>query len=329
MAFEVPLSCMILTTYTNTRTTSTTVSINEHLMNHTTKLNFFLESTVLTISDWYHVVSSKVALPAAADSTLINGLGRYPGGPASPLAVVNVNRGSRYRMRLISMACDSFYTFSIDGHSMTIIEADGVSTLPLVVNNITIFAAQRYSFILNANQKVGNYWIRAEPPAGGNGGPQGYEGGINSAILRYSGAPAQDPTTTITPINKVIPLQEGNLHSLALPVGRPRSGGADVYINLDLGFDASKPQYLINNASFIPPRIPVLLQILSGKTSPQDLLPQGDVIALPPNKVIEVSIPPGGAVGGPVSHTLPQTIVGFCTNRDCELLASFPLTWGQ
>ena len=318
--------------FTNAGTTSMTVSNNGRPMNHTTKLTFFfsfLESTVLTIADWYHAVSSKVPIPAVADSTLINGLGRYPGGPASPLAVVNVIRGSRYRMRLVSMACDAFYTFSIDGHNMTIIEADGVSTSPLVVNNITIYAAQRYSFILNANQKVGNYWIRAEPRAGADGGPQGYTGGINSAILRYSGAPAQDPTTTITPVNKVIPLQEGNLRSLALPVGKPRSGGADVYINLELGFNASKPQFFVNNASFIPPKIPVLLQILSGTTSPQDLLPQGDVIALPPNKVIEVSIPPGAAVGNPVSNTLPQTIIGFCTNRDCKLSASFPLAWGQ
>jgi len=160
------------------------------------------ESTVLTIADWYHLVSSKVPLPPVADSTLINGLGRYPGGPASPLAIVNVNRGSRYRMRLISMACNAFYTFSIDGHSMTIIEADGVTTSPLVVNNITIFAAQRYSFILNANQSVGNYWIRAEPQAGADGGPQGYTDGINSAILRYSGAPHRTPRLRLPPSTK-------------------------------------------------------------------------------------------------------------------------------
>jgi iron transport multicopper oxidase len=40
---------------------------------------------------------------------------------------------------------------------MTIIEADGISTQPLVVDQIQIFAGQRYSFVLNANQAVGNY----------------------------------------------------------------------------------------------------------------------------------------------------------------------------
>lgn len=251
-----------------------------------------------------------MALPSIADSTLINGLGRYLGGPASPLAVVSVNHGSRYRMRLIAMSCDPFYTFSIDGHSLTIIEADGVNTLPLIVNNITIFAGQRYSFILNANQKVGNYWIRAEPRAGVDGGIQGYTGGINSAILRYSGAPVADPTTTITPANKVIPLQEKNLHSLALPLlapGKPWPGGADVNINLELGFNPSNNQFSINNSSWIPPTTPVLLQILSGQMSAQNLLPQGNVFTLPPNKVIEISIPPGAAVGNPVRDITHQS----------------------
>ena len=38
MAFEVPSSCMILTISTNTITTSMTVSNNERLVNHATKL---------------------------------------------------------------------------------------------------------------------------------------------------------------------------------------------------------------------------------------------------------------------------------------------------
>ena len=71
MAFEVPSSCMIQMIFTNAGTTSMTVSNNGRPMNHTTKLTFFfsfLESTVLTIADWYHAVSSKVPIPAVADS---------------------------------------------------------------------------------------------------------------------------------------------------------------------------------------------------------------------------------------------------------------------
>lgn len=46
---------------------------------------------------------------------------------------------------------------------MTIIEADGESTEPLTVDQIQIFPGQRYSFVLNANQNIGNYWYRPRP----------------------------------------------------------------------------------------------------------------------------------------------------------------------
>jgi len=259
------------------------------------------ESTILTISDWYHNVSSQVSLPSISDSTLINGLGRFKGGPSTPLAVVSVTRGKRYRMRLIALACAPFYTFSIDGHTMTVIEADSVNVHPYVVNNITIFPAQRYSFVLTANQKVGNYWIRAEPRAGGDGGIPGYEGGINSAILRYAGAPVADPKTSIWSGSQVIPLEEGKLVPLshAAAPGKPHPGGADVKLDLGLGFNTTSGEFTINNVSWAPPSVPVLLQILQGDTSAQTLLPHGSVYTLPPNKVIEVSIPPGQAGGDP------------------------------
>ena len=47
------------------------------------------------------------------------------------------------------MACDPNYTFQIDGHNMTIIEADGQNTEPLLVDQIQIFAGQRYSFVVS------------------------------------------------------------------------------------------------------------------------------------------------------------------------------------
>ena len=48
------------------------------------------------------------------------------------------------------MACDPYYNFTIDGHQMTIIEADGENTEPLTVDEIQIFTAQRYSFVVSA-----------------------------------------------------------------------------------------------------------------------------------------------------------------------------------
>ena len=83
--------------------------------------------------------------------------------------------------------------------------------------------------------------------------------------------------------------------------GEPYQGGADVVLNLELGLDEVTDKFTINNTSFLPPSVPVVLQILSGKRQAAELLPNGSVYVLPPNKVIELSIPARGAPGAPVS----------------------------
>jgi iron transport multicopper oxidase len=60
-------------------------------------------------------------------------------------------------MRMISMSCDPHFLFQIDGHSMTVIEVDGISHQPYTVDSIDIYAGQRYSFVLTANRPVDNY----------------------------------------------------------------------------------------------------------------------------------------------------------------------------
>ncbi|THH00637.1 hypothetical protein EW026_g1911 [Hermanssonia centrifuga] len=254
------------------------------------------EDTIITLADWYHTPTQLLAIPPAADSTLINGLGRYVGGPASPLAVITVEKGKRYRIRLISMSCDPNHIFSIDNHNMTIIEADGENTQPLLVDSLTIYAAQRYSFVLNANQPINNYWIRAQP---NQAQLSGFANGLNSAILRYKGAPDVDPTTI--QLVSVAPLLETNLHPLSNPAapGRPYPGGADKVLTLALAFNSTDRSFTVNGTSFIPPDLPVLLQILSGAHDAQDLLPKGNVYGLPPKSVIEIVIPPATAPGGP------------------------------
>ncbi|KAJ7153972.1 laccase [Mycena crocata] len=256
------------------------------------------ESTVITLADWYHYNSffAPKATTPFPNSTLINGLGRYENGPRSDLAVIKVSHGKRYRFRLVSISCEPAWVFSIDGHSMTIIEVDGVNHEPLMVDSIDIHAGQRYSFVLTADQAVSNYWARARPTLFGM--YQGLENGTNSAILRYTGAPEQEPSTHESASK--YPLVETALHPLVpskVP-GKHAPGGADVNLRLNIAFNQSVGQYSINGATFLDPPMPVLLQILSGAHSAQELLPKGSVYELPPNKVIEVSIP-GGSIGGP------------------------------
>ena len=238
--------------------------------------------------------------PFTANSTLVNGLGRYGTGPLSPLAVINVEQGKRYRFRVVGASCDPWFNFTIDGHPMTVIETDGIEVEPFVVDSIPVFAGQRYSVVVTANQTVGNYWLRALS----NHPNETFEGGQNSAIFRYAGAPDEDPTTEHGPY--VLPYDETMAHPLINPgaPGIPEPGQADVNINLIPGLVDGK--YTINGVPYADPPLPVLLQILTGAQHPSTLLPNGSVYELPYGKVIEVSMPAtelafDGALGGPVS----------------------------
>lgn len=213
-----------------------------------------------------------------------------------PLSVVGVVQSRRYRFRVIAMTCAVYFTFSIDGHNLTVIEADGENTAPHVVDSLEIHSGQRYSVVLNANQPVGNYWIRADPSARAI---QGFDGGRNSAILRYAGAPSSDPTTVQKP--SVIPLKEVDLHALTNPAapGIPVVGGADINLNIVPGFvpnPGGNPKYTMGGVSWVSPVVPTLLQILSGAQTAQDLLPKGSYYELPRNKVVELSLPGGNHV---------------------------------
>ncbi|KZV76831.1 multicopper oxidase [Peniophora sp. CONT] len=259
------------------------------------------ESTVWTLSDWYHFPSPQAPIIVFFNSTLINGKGRYIDAfgenLTNELAVVNVVAGTRYRIRLVSMSCDPNFIFSIDNHQMTIIEVEGTNVQPLVVDQIQILAAQRYSFVLNANQPVDNYWIRAFPEsASPNTLAQTFDHGLNQAILRYKGALATDPTTTNS---STLPLVETDLHPLTpLPVpGKHTAGGADKTLTLNIEFNDTTGFY-VNNVQYMGPSVPVLLQILSGNKTAQQLMPAGSIYGLDPNTTVDLVIP-GGSRGGP------------------------------
>ncbi|THH19518.1 hypothetical protein EW146_g1665 [Bondarzewia mesenterica] len=264
------------------------------------------ETTIITLADWYHYVAPEeqpgLGHVAHPYSTLINGLGRAINATQAPLAVVNVAPLARYRFRLVSISCFPSFVFSIDGHNMTVIEADGEYTEPLEVDSINIFAGQRYSVVVTANQPIGNYWIRAQPilPLGANTTiDTSFDHGLNSAIFRYVGALPIEPNTPF--VDSTAPLVETALHALVDPQapGAPTPGGADVDINLQVilqqvpGDDTSFV-YALNGVTLELPSVPVLLQILNGN---MNLMPNGSVYHLPRNKTVELSIP-SGAQGG-------------------------------
>ncbi|KAF7993615.1 hypothetical protein HCN44_010210 [Aphidius gifuensis] len=157
---------------------------------------------IIFLNDWMHSLADEhfpgttggSRIGQRPDNILIDGQGQWL-NPATgqftntPLAVINVEPGVRYRFRLINtISWDCPLQFSIQSHNLTIIASDGENVKPVVVNTITSFAAERYDFILNADQKPGNYWVEVRLI--------GFcfdQEIIQFGILRYSGSQLTEP----------------------------------------------------------------------------------------------------------------------------------------
>lgn len=66
-----------------------------------------------------------------------------------------------YRLRLINTGSFVAMRFAVDGHVLTVIEADGTAVTPFDVSAVSVAVAQRYSVLLRTNETAGAYWMRA------------------------------------------------------------------------------------------------------------------------------------------------------------------------
>ncbi|XP_052159398.1 L-ascorbate oxidase-like [Oryza glaberrima] len=73
--------------------------------------------------------------------------------------VFNVQQGKTYRLRIASTTSLSLLNVKIQGHKMTVVEADGNHVEPFVVDDIDIYSGESYSVLLKADQKPASYWI--------------------------------------------------------------------------------------------------------------------------------------------------------------------------
>jgi FtsP/CotA-like multicopper oxidase with cupredoxin domain len=143
------------------------------------------DDRVLYLSDWMNDQSDVIIheetdmrkpyrginFVAQPDAALINGVGQCDcswaqrGVPCgiNPHAEVVAAKGDRVRLRLINHGGQALIRFSIDGHSMTVIEADDTAVEPVTVNEVPVGSGQRYSVVVTLNKgEVGaSFWIRA------------------------------------------------------------------------------------------------------------------------------------------------------------------------
>ncbi|KAM7275251.1 hypothetical protein ACFE04_017117 [Oxalis oulophora] len=138
----------------------------------------------IILSDWYHKSPYEQAVGLSSipfqwvgepQSLLIQGKGKFncslldtpslnPGAcnmsnpECSPYALTVVP-AKTYRLRISSMTSLAALSFQIEGHNMTIFEADGHYVEPIIVQNLFIYSGETYSVLVKADQNPSrNYW---------------------------------------------------------------------------------------------------------------------------------------------------------------------------
>ncbi|KZT43398.1 hypothetical protein SISSUDRAFT_978652 [Sistotremastrum suecicum HHB10207 ss-3] len=135
------------------------------------------QDLVVELSDWYHDFSTDLLAQYLSpdgiqgtpgnepvpDGGTLNGLGQYgAAGSGGTYFNFTLEANKTYRLRLINTGSFTSIRFSIDNHTLTIVEADSLLVEPINVSGVTLAVAQRYSVLFTTNQTSGNYWMRAE-----------------------------------------------------------------------------------------------------------------------------------------------------------------------
>ncbi|KAI5203887.1 hypothetical protein E4T39_03894 [Aureobasidium subglaciale] len=159
----------------------------------------------LIINDWSHIPvddmynDAQVAGVRTMDTGLINGMNINPaakdGQPTGVRYTVPTEfvPGKKYLFQLLNSAIQSTYKFYIDGHKFTVISTDFVPIEPYETTVLSINIGQRYEIIVEADQDVGDYFLRFD-------NQNACASTINSddirGIIHYAGSPGLTPTST-------------------------------------------------------------------------------------------------------------------------------------
>ncbi|EKM52883.1 uncharacterized protein PHACADRAFT_261553 [Phanerochaete carnosa HHB-10118-sp] len=251
------------------------------------------EDLVVVLTDVYHTFSGIIAAELAAgngslspillqvpDSGAINGIGQYNG--STNYFDFDLKPNKTYRLRLINEGSEDPIRFSVDYHSLTVIEADSTLIEPQVVSGVAIEVAQRYSVLITTNQTAepqGNYWMRAELASvatlpGANADIRG--------IIRYGGnkslpTASTDPgvpgsglsdlnVATLVPAIAKTPLDSTKSYVVDFTLTQSTDGGAIAFMN------GTSWQPLTNTST--------LLQIVQDGQKGQSFAPEGPSLQL-------------------------------------------------
>ncbi|KAI1625341.1 multicopper oxidase-domain-containing protein [Exophiala viscosa] len=164
--------------------------------------NYDIDMGPITIDDTFNVTAAqqneRVAHtgPTGTVNYLLNGKNTLPDLSAGQHALWDVQSGKKHLFRLINTASQNMYSVHFDQHTMTVIAADLVPIVPYETEWLNIGIGQRYDVIVEMNQPVAGYFLRAVTQTGCPSGCANSGLGAANGIFLYSGAKATLPTST-------------------------------------------------------------------------------------------------------------------------------------
>lgn len=120
--------------------------------------NYDVDLGTLMLNDWPHETADQEMVKALAsgppylDNGLINGTNTYndSGTVLGSRFEMDVVAGTSYRLRIINAAADSQFIFTIDNHTLDVIQTDFVPIVPYTSDAISISIGQRYDIVFTA-----------------------------------------------------------------------------------------------------------------------------------------------------------------------------------
>ncbi|KAK6858378.1 Laccase [Apiospora arundinis] len=143
------------------------------IINGPATANYDKDMGLLFLNDWSHRTvdemwdAAQAVGPPALDNSLLNGVNTFnnSGVVTGSRYTLALEENKSHRLRLVNGALDTFYKFSVDNHTLTVISMDLVPIEPFTTDVVSIGIGQRYDVIITANQKAvaDKFWLRATP----------------------------------------------------------------------------------------------------------------------------------------------------------------------
>lgn len=183
----------------------------EQILNGPATADYDEDLGMLSLGDWDHAsafdlwsTQARQGGPPTMHSGLINGTNTYNCTASSDTTCTGVlgkkyetvfEAGKKYRIRLVNVATDGHFQFSIDGHNLTVIGTDLVPIVPYATDSVLVSIGQRVDVIVEATAGSGDFWLRG-------GWVSACSTNLNPAditgIVRYDSSSTADPTSVST-----------------------------------------------------------------------------------------------------------------------------------